>query len=156
MPTGRNTTIYAGYYISREDLNKWSEREEKVDGGWKKCLTRKKGLVDLAVDSYLWRKQISHLVKQQFPPKPEHGGLANCQLKDWERFRETPVDREVKEKLEEVLHIGLSEWTTIVWAPRGMLYGATDEMVKQGGTELIERLENGPPGPCGGDPPLGD
>ncbi|KAG8781090.1 hypothetical protein FRC12_022247 [Ceratobasidium sp. 428] len=127
MPTGMNTTIYAGYYTSREDLNKWSEREEKVNGGWKKCLTRKKGLVDLAVDSYLWRKKIPHLVKQQFPPKLEHGGcglhrwnssfifyrrcgvtksLANCKLKDWQRFRETPVDREVKEKLEEVLHIG--------------------------------------------------
>ncbi|KAG8781093.1 hypothetical protein FRC12_022250 [Ceratobasidium sp. 428] len=177
MPMHRNTTVYAGYYISREGLNSWSEREEKDNEGWKKCLTRKKGLVDLAIDSYLWRKKIGHLVKQQFPPKPEHGGcgshcwnsnfifyrrcgvtksLANFKPKDWERFKETPADREVKKQLEDILHIELSEWTTIVWAPRGMLYEPTEEMVKQGGADLIERLENGPPGPCGDDPPLED
>ncbi|KAG9127382.1 hypothetical protein FRC07_014442 [Ceratobasidium sp. 392] len=169
-----NTLVFAGYFISREGLDEWSESREQVDPMYKRCLARRKGLVSDAVELYLERKGLGHIVKYQFPPKPEHGGcgghcwncnfifyrrrgmissMAKCKPKDWERFEEKDTDVEAKNKVEETLNIQLSEWTTIVWGPTGMLYDAKREMFDERGAQLIEELEDGPVGPCGGNPP---
>ncbi|KAG9127383.1 hypothetical protein FRC07_014443 [Ceratobasidium sp. 392] len=170
----KHTLVFAGYFISREGLDEWSERREKVDSTYRRCLAGWKGLVSDAVELYLEKKNLGHAVKYQFLPKPEHGdcgrhcwncnfifyrrhgtigSMAKCRLKDWKRLEEKATDLEVKKKLEETLGIELSGWTIIIWGPTGMLYDARPEMFDERGAELIEQLENGPIGPCGGNPP---
>ncbi|KAG8777954.1 hypothetical protein FRC12_000108 [Ceratobasidium sp. 428] len=171
----RKTCVYAGYFILRKDLVEWSKREAKINLVYKRCLRQEAGFVDLAVDSYLREKRLGDLVKYQYMPIPEHGAcgrhcsnwnlvlyrrygeansLATC-LKPtvWERFKPKPADLAVKQKLEDALGLELSEWTTIAWCPTAMLYDVVPEMLEQGKTELIERIERGPPGPCGENPP---
>ncbi|KAG8781091.1 hypothetical protein FRC12_022248 [Ceratobasidium sp. 428] len=170
----RKTLVLSGYFISREKLDQWSEHQEKINPVYKRCLRQEAGFVDFAVDSYLRKNKLGGLVKQQYTPMPEHGGcgahcsnwnivlyrrygettsLAKCKPTVWKRFEEKPADLDVKQKIESALHLELSEWTTIVWGPTAMMYNATLEAFEERKTELVEQIENGPPGPCGGDPP---
>ncbi|KAG9105141.1 hypothetical protein FRC07_009577 [Ceratobasidium sp. 392] len=171
---GRQTTVFAGYVISKEDLEDWSEREEKVNPLYKKCLIGKDGAISLAIDYYLRREKLDHLSSQQHPPKLEHGGcgyhceqsnyifyrrrgtvssMANAKPRDWKRLQESQADIEAKAQLETALHIKLSKWTIIIWGPRAMLYDPPLELFEGGKPELVEELQNGPPGPCGAAPP---
>ncbi|KAG9090051.1 hypothetical protein FS749_000861 [Ceratobasidium sp. UAMH 11750] len=165
-----NTSILGGYCIPKEELKAWSTREAESNPLYKQILDRKGGNPNLAVESYLWRHGLGRLIKQQNPRKAEHGGcgfhcihtnfifyrrcativkMTNFKPHDWERFKETPADREVKERLENTLNMTLPEWSMVVWGPRAMLYDPTPEMFEERGDELVELLRNGPPGPCG-------
>ncbi|KAG9084193.1 hypothetical protein FRC06_004178, partial [Ceratobasidium sp. 370] len=68
--------------------------------------------------------------------------MTNFKPQDWERFKETPADREIKAKLEEALNITLPEWSMVVWGPRAMLYDPTPKMFEEQGNELVELLMN--------------
>ncbi|KAG8777955.1 hypothetical protein FRC12_000109 [Ceratobasidium sp. 428] len=170
----RLTSVYAGYFVSKEELDQWSKREAEVNLAYKRCLRQEAGFVGFAIDAHLSNKLGVDLVKRQYMPKPEHGGcgrqcsnlnmvfyrryaetnsLANCKPAVWKRFEEKSADVEVKRKLEETLHLELSDWTTIVWAPTAMIYNLVPEEFEESKAEIIERIERGPPGPCGGDPP---
>ncbi|KAG9109211.1 hypothetical protein FRC07_008355 [Ceratobasidium sp. 392] len=169
----KKTLVISGYFIPREDLDSWSESEEKVNPEYKKCLKQEGGFVTIAVALYLRKMKLGHLFKLQFAPKPEHGGcgghcwncnvvfhrrygtissMAKCRPKDWKRFEQKATDSEAKRVIEDLLHLQLSDWTTIVWGPTAMVYDATCEMWEARGAELVQELENSPPGPCGGDP----
>ncbi|KAG9090049.1 hypothetical protein FS749_000859 [Ceratobasidium sp. UAMH 11750] len=162
--------ILGGYYMSREDLESWSDREAGVNPAFKRCLDRNSGSVGLAVADYLRKQKLDHLVGRQHPPKAEHGAckatrcnntnyifyrriamirtMTNFRPYDWEQFQETPFDQEVKAKLEQALNMTLPKWSMIVWGPRAMLYDPTPEMFNEKGDELVELLQNGPLGPC--------
>ncbi|QRV83101.1 hypothetical protein RhiJN_11117 [Ceratobasidium sp. AG-Ba] len=159
--------VLRGYYISRKEYEEWSAREAEKNLLYAKCLRAKSGIILLAVNSYLRRMKLDHLIDQQQPPTPEHGGcgiqcphvntifyrqlgtvrsMANCKPQDWARFSGKPPDLEAKNLVEEALNIRLSEWTMIVWGPRAMLHNPTEEMFKERGEELCDLLENGPEG----------
>ncbi|KAG9119560.1 hypothetical protein FRC07_005364 [Ceratobasidium sp. 392] len=170
----KKTIVLAGWFIPREELDKWSEREEKVNEVYRRCLKQEAGFVTLAVYAYLRKHQLEKSIKYHFTPMPKHGNcgrhcwncnivyyrrygevssMAKCKPGHWKRFEPKPADLEVKKQIEDVLNLQLSEWTTIVWGPTAMVYDATCEMFEARGAELIEELENSPPGPCGPDPP---
>ncbi|KAG9090050.1 hypothetical protein FS749_000860 [Ceratobasidium sp. UAMH 11750] len=69
--------------------------------------------------------------------------MANFKPHDWEWFKETPADREVKAQLERNLSMTLPEWAMVVWGPRAMLYDPTPEMFEERGDELVESRQNG-------------
>ncbi|KAG8720469.1 hypothetical protein FRC09_009518 [Ceratobasidium sp. 395] len=170
----RLTSIYAGYFVSKEELVQWSKREAEVNPAYKRCLRQEAGFFGFAIDAYLSKNKLGDLVKRQYMPMPEHGGcgrqcsnwntvfcrrhaeansLANCKPAVWKRFEPKHADLEVKQKLKETLHIELSDWTTIVWGPTAMVYNVTPEEFEDSKAKIIEQIERGPPGPCGGDPP---
>ncbi|KAG8679335.1 hypothetical protein FRC09_019037 [Ceratobasidium sp. 395] len=170
----RKTLVYVGYFISKEELAQWSEREAQSSPVYRQCLKREAGSIAFALGLYLRKLKLGISIKCQFVPKLEHGGcgfhcwnmnlvfyrryaeartLATCKPAEWKRFAEKATDLEVKQKLEDALNIELSEWTIIVWAPTAMLYNVAPEEFEERKAEFMEQIENGPPGPCGGDPP---
>ncbi|KAG9119561.1 hypothetical protein FRC07_005365 [Ceratobasidium sp. 392] len=170
----RRTIVVSGWFICKEILENWSECEEKVNADYRKCLKREAGTGPLAVASYLRMKKLGRLVKLQYTLKPEHGGcgrhcwnhnivfyrrfggipsMSKCRPADWKRFEQEDADFEIKQRLEDALHFQLSNWSTIVWGPTAMVYDASREMWETRGAELVEKLENGPVGPWGGNPP---
>ncbi|KAG9080168.1 hypothetical protein FRC06_006994 [Ceratobasidium sp. 370] len=166
----RKNVILGGYAMPREDLVAWSAREAETNPVYKRCLEKMDGLVILAVDHYLRKQKLDHLIKQSYLPKAGHGAcsltrcnntnvifyrrsatkqtMAKFRPDDWKRFRETVTDQAVKARLQAAFHMALPEWSVVVHGPRAMLYDATPNMFEEDGDRLIELLQNGPQGPC--------
>ncbi|KAG9080911.1 hypothetical protein FRC06_006004 [Ceratobasidium sp. 370] len=163
------TVILAGYCISKEDLKDWSDHKAKTDEYYRRGLEAGGRASILGVKFWLQVQKLDHLIQQQHPPEPEHGGcdfrcprfnyifyrrratiwtMAKFRSADWARLVEKPSDIEVKEKLEAAFGFKLSRWTVVLWGPRGMVYDPTPDMFEAQKDEIVQRLENGPPGPC--------
>ncbi|KAG9083575.1 hypothetical protein FS749_005922 [Ceratobasidium sp. UAMH 11750] len=165
----RKTVILAGYYISKEELKNWSDHKAETDEYYKRGFEAGGRALVLGIKFWLRVQKLDHLIQQQHPPKAEHGGcdfrcansnyifyrrratiwsMVNFTSTDWARLVEKPADVEVKEKLEAAFGFRLSRWNVVLWAPRGMVHDPTLEGFEARKDEIVQWLENGPPGPC--------